>query len=184
MTKEQQELKGSFVGVDVKRRTRKKIFFDRVNKLINWDILSKELNKVIKRSHLNAAGRPAYPPVLLFKMMLLQTWYGLSDEGVEEMVNDSFSANEFCGLRVEDTVPDHSTLSRFRKELTEKKAMDRLLKKINQQLKKHGAIITGGTAMVDATITESPWEDRFPTYEIPLDRAESDEEQSEENTPN
>jgi transposase, IS5 family len=52
-----------------------------------------------------------------------QTWYDLSDMGVEDMVNDTSSANSFCGLRVEDTVPDHSTLSRFRSELYERSAM-------------------------------------------------------------
>jgi IS5 family transposase len=67
-------------------------------------------------------------------MMLLQTWYNLSDMGVEDMVNDTLSANAFCELRVEDTVPDHSTLSRFRSELSEKRAMDRLLTKLNNQL--------------------------------------------------
>ena len=79
-------------------------------------------------------GRPSYPGLLLFKMQLLQIWYNLSDPGVEDMVNDSLSAMRFCGLHIEDDVPDHSTLSRFRKELVEKKAYDRLLKKINQPL--------------------------------------------------
>ena len=46
--------------------------------------------------------------------MQLQTWYNLSDMGVEGMVNNTLSANAFCSLRVEDMVPDHSTLSRFR----------------------------------------------------------------------
>lgn len=68
-------------------------------------------------------------------MQLLQIWYNVSDPGVEDMVNDGLSAMCFCGLNIEDDVPDHSTLSRFRKELVEKKAYDRLLKKINQQLK-------------------------------------------------
>ena len=56
---------------------------------------------------MDAAGRPAYNPLVLFKMMLLQTWYNLSDMGVEDMVNETLPANAFCGLRVEDTVPDH-----------------------------------------------------------------------------
>ena len=80
-------------------------------------------------------------PLVLFKMMLLKTWYNLSDMGVEDMVNDTFSANAFCGLRVEDTVPDHSTLSRFRSELSEKRAMNRLLKQLNAQLERHGLCV-------------------------------------------
>jgi len=51
-------------------------------------------------------------------MQLVSIGYGLSDVQIEEMVNDSLSTMRFCGLALEDTVPDHSTLSRFRSELT------------------------------------------------------------------
>lgn len=163
----------SFVYYDVKRRTKKKLFFAQINQIINWNKISQELNKKIKRSNIDAYGRPAYPPIILFKMMLIQTWYKLSDEAVEEMINDSISANEFCDLKIEDTVPDHSTLSRFRKELTELKIMDKLLNKINRQLKKHMILITSGT-IVDATITESPWKNSQPHY-MSEDRKEEKE---------
>ncbi len=116
-----------------KRRTRSK-FLHQIDTLIGWAIFEKELHKVCKRSTHDAAGRAAYSPLVLFKMMLLQTWYNLSNMGVEDMVNDTSPANAFCGgLRVEDTVPDHSTLSRFRSELFEKRAMNRLLKTLNLQ---------------------------------------------------
>ena len=81
-------------------------------------MFEKALYKVCKRSVMDAAGRPSYNPLVLFKMMLLPTWYHLSAPGIEDMVNENFSANAFCGLRVEDTVPDHSTLSRCRRELS------------------------------------------------------------------
>lgn len=55
--------------------------------------------------------------------MIPQTWYNLSNKGVEDMVNENLAVNTFCGLRVEDTVSDYNTLSRFRSELTEKHAM-------------------------------------------------------------
>ena len=119
---------GSFVSVDVTRRTRKSKFLHPIDTLIDWSVFEKELHKVCKRSIQDAAGRPAYSPLVLFKMLLLQTWYNLSDMGVEDVVNDTLSANAFRGLRVEGTVPDHSTLSRFRSELSEKRAMNRPLK--------------------------------------------------------
>ena len=53
-------------------------------------------------------------------MKLISTWYGISDVQTEEVVNDSLSAFLFCGLAIEDSVPDHSTLSRFRGGLTSK----------------------------------------------------------------
>jgi len=73
--------------------------------------------------------------------------------GVEEMLNDTLSANAFCGLRVEDTVPGHSTLSRFRNELSEKRAMNRLLKALHAQLERLGIEVRKGGGIIDASIT-------------------------------
>jgi IS5 family transposase len=85
----------------------------------------------------------------------------------------------FCDLDIEDNVPDHSVLSRFRTELTEKKAFDRLLKKLNHQLAARKIIIKNGIGIVDATITDAP---RCPVgnpqYEVLEDRKE--EERSSE----
>jgi IS5 family transposase len=145
------------VGVDVSRRTRRSKFLQQIDALIDWTVFEKELYKVCKRSLQDAAGRPAYNPLILFKMMLLQTWYTLSDMGVEDMVNDTLSANAFCGLRVEDTVPDHSTLSRFRSELSEKRAMNRLLTKLNNQLEHHGIEVRKGGGIIDASITPTAY---------------------------
>ncbi len=72
---------GSFVSVDVTRRTRKSKFLQPIDTLIDWAVFEKELHKVCKRSMQDAAGRPAYNPLVLFKMMMLQTWYNLSDMG-------------------------------------------------------------------------------------------------------
>jgi len=74
-------------------------------------------------------------------MCLLQTWYGLSDYEVEDRVNDSISFGYFCGLTLEQPAPDHSTLSRFRKTLTEAKAFEPLFKLINTQLEQHKIIV-------------------------------------------
>jgi IS5 family transposase len=69
--------------------------------------MEKEIDKVYKRGK-SVDGRPAYKGILLFKMLLIDIWYGLSDERVEAMVNDSLSAMRFCDLFIEDDVPDHS----------------------------------------------------------------------------
>ena len=60
---------------------------------------------------------------------LISVWHSLSDLQTEAMVNDSFSAMRFCGLSIEDNVPDHSTLSRFRTELTWGKSIGLFIKK-------------------------------------------------------
>ena len=169
----------SFVSHHVVRRTRKNNFLRQIKQLIDWQPLEKEINKVYKRGK-SADGRPSYPGILLFKMLLLQTWYRLSDLGVEDMVNENLSAMYFCDLQIEDNVPDHSVLSRFRTELTQKKAFDRLLRKINKQLEQKGIMVKEGAALVDASITESP---RSPkgktTYEVVQDRKEDQRKKEE-----
>jgi transposase, IS5 family len=162
------KITGSFVSSDVSRRTRRSTFLHQIDTLIDWACLEKELYKVCKRSIQDAAGRPAYAPLILFKMMLLQTWYNLSDMGVEDIVNDTLSANAFCGLRVEDTVPDHSTLSRFRSELSEKRALHRLLNKLNAQLEHRGVLVQQGSGIIDASITPTLRKPKGkPTYILP-----------------
>ena len=120
----------SFVSEHVKKRTRKNLFFNQINQIIDWEPIEKELKKVYKRGE-KERGCKAYNPLLLFKMQLVSEWYDLSDVQTETMVNDSLSVMNFCGLSIEDDVPDHSTLSRFRSELTQKRAYDRILKRLN-----------------------------------------------------
>lgn len=112
----------SFVSGCVEKRIRKNVFFKQINMIIKWEEIEKEIAKVYKRGH-SAEERPAYSGLLLFKMLLPGIWYDLSDEKVDESVNENLSMMHFCGLNIEDNVPDHSVLSRFRTELTPKKRL-------------------------------------------------------------
>ena len=124
------------------------------------------------------AGRPSYSGLLLFKMSLLQTWYGLSDYEVEERVNDSLSFMKFVGLSLEDDVPDNTVLSRFRTELTNQGAHEGLLQSINQQLEDKGILVKKG-GIVDASITNSPRRPRGKKeYEVVEDREEPTEKKA------
>lgn len=122
--------------------------------LIDWRPIRTLINeKYTKRQ--NAAGAPAYDVILLFKMLLLQTWYGLSDCALEECVNDSVTFSRFLGLSMEAVSLDHSTISRFRTALTESGLMDKLLKAFNKQLSAHHISIKEGV-LIDASIVDSP----------------------------
>ncbi|MGI2298307.1 IS5 family transposase [Candidatus Cardinium hertigii] len=144
----------SLSDISASRRKCKHTFFDQINNLINWSLVEKELRMYYPKG-LRLSGKPAYSPLLLFKMLLLEQWYGLSDYQVEEEVNDRITFSRFCGISMDNSVPDHSVLSRFRTALTEKKALDRLLKIINDQLSNHGVLVQHG-AVVDASITPTP----------------------------
>ncbi|XOD68167.1 MAG: transposase [Flavobacteriales bacterium Tduv] len=76
--------------------------------------------------------QPAYSEISLFTMILLSNCCDFSDVGTKELVKASLSCMRFCGFRLENQIPDHTILCRFRNEIVGKKAYERLLKKINK----------------------------------------------------
>lgn len=139
---------------DLRSRKIKKTFFNQINTLLDWSKISKVIDTHYIRGK-SATGNPSYDGILLFKMCLLQTWYGLSDYEVEDRVNDSISFGYFCGLNIDQPSPDHSTLSRFRTSMTKVGAYEILFKEINSQLEKHQIIVKTG-AIVDASVIDTP----------------------------
>lgn len=75
-------------------------FFNQMDALIDWRPISNVIYKHYTKGS-TAVGKPSYDGLLLFKMCLLQTWYGLSDYEVVDRVNDSISFSKFCGLTLE-----------------------------------------------------------------------------------
>lgn len=74
---------------------------NQVDMMIDWRPIRTLINKKYTKKHTDAAGAPAYDVIVLFKMMLLQTRYGLSDCALEERINDSlsFSDSSVCRSR-------------------------------------------------------------------------------------
>jgi len=144
----------SFVAPFVDKHSRKNEFFAQINKLIQWKPITVKL-KMIYTKGLTDRGAKAYSPLLLFKMHLISKWYRLSDTQTETMVYDSISALKFCGLTLEDSVPGHSTLSRFKKELVNHGALKSLEKDIDAQLKKNKFKIQPGKGRIDAKILQA-----------------------------
>ena len=135
----------------VEKHVEKHPFFYEVQNIIDWDPLDEELRKVYTKG-MTDLGAKAYAPLLLFKMVLISHWYGLSDAQTEGMVNDSLSAMRFCDLTIEDSVPSHSTLSRFKKALKEKRAYKRMLAQFDSQLQEKGLQVVHGKAGIDARL--------------------------------
>lgn len=159
---------------DLRTRKIKTTFFTQINTLLDWDKLQKIINKHYSKGK-SAVGCPSYDGLLLFKMCLLQTWYGLSDYEVEDRVNDSISFSYFCGLNIDDVAPDHSTLSRFRTAMTKAQAYEPLFKEINSQLEAHQIIIKKG-ALVDASVIDTPLRPKGKTnFEVTKDREDQSE---------
>jgi transposase, IS5 family len=132
---------------------------DRLSGLVKWYRFEKVLNGLRD----GGSGRPAYPVLLMFKVLLLQSLYGLSDAEMEEALLDRLSFRRFVGLALSDAVPDHSTICRFRNMLVEQAVLERLFAELDRQLDKAGLILRRGT-MLDATVIETsaarPGDDR------------------------
>ncbi|OIO99714.1 MAG: hypothetical protein AUJ98_10255 [Bacteroidetes bacterium CG2_30_33_31] len=148
-----QETKIGFADLMVSGRKIKDEFFKQVDSIIDWKSIEKSIGKYYQKEE-SAAGLPQYEGIVLFKIYLLQTWYGLSDYELEDQVNDRISFSRFVGINLCETVPDHYFISRFRTKRTKKNAYDKIFNLTNKQLEQH-KIIVQEDIIVDASITDS-----------------------------
>jgi IS5 family transposase len=107
---------------------------DRLTEAVDWS----RFEHLLSRVYASVRGRPSYPPLVLFKCLLLQQWYRLSDPGLEEALGDRLSFRRFVGLALDEAVPDHSTLSRFRARLRQDNLAERLFNELNRRSRPPG----------------------------------------------
>ena len=138
-----------------------------MNTLLDWEGISAVIDKHYQKG-ISAIGKLSYSGLLLFKVCLLQTWYGLSDYEVGDRVNDSISFSYFCGLHIDKVDPDHSTLSRFRTALTKSDIFDLLLQTINNQLAQHKIPIKTVT-IVNASVIDTPLKPKGKTNHVVIE---------------
>jgi IS5 family transposase len=123
---------------------------------INWGKFREKLEEAIPvKSGTEKGGRPSYDLLLLFKICLLQSWYGLSDEQAEYQINDRLSFQRFLGLDMSSTVPDRNTIWTFKEKLSESGIPYDIFSAFNEELEGLGIITHKGT-LVDATFVEAP----------------------------
>jgi IS5 family transposase len=124
---------------------------DRLDGLVKWYRFEKLVGHLRSEA---TPGRPGYPPLVLFKAVLLGSLYGLSERELEEALLDRLSFRRFVGLSLEESVPDHTVLNRFRNALVSGGLLDKLFEELDRQLEKAGVILRRGT-MLDATVIET-----------------------------
>jgi IS5 family transposase len=123
---------------------------------INWSAIKEQLDTAIPdKTELGKGGRPPFSKLLLFKMCLLSSWYGLSDEQTEYQVNDRLSFQRFLGLGLNDKIPDRNTLWKFREDLTRSEKEYSIFSFFVEELEKLG-IVTRAGSIIDATFVEVP----------------------------
>jgi hypothetical protein len=128
---------------------------EKLNGLVPWEVFRKPLAKALKRSDGARGGRPPYDPVMMFKIMVLQALYGLSDDQAEFQIQDRLSFMRFLGLDLGDRVADAKTIWLFREHLTQAKAVENLFARFDKHLTRAGYLAMGGQ-IVDATIVAAP----------------------------
>ena len=165
-------------------RKSKRTFLDDVEELVDWTPIEKFLNKKLNRKA-NVVGTPAFPAIMMFKIILLQQWYGLSDPAMEVALYDRISFIKFIHYSIEQKMPDETTICRFRNGLTRLDIYQELLDMVNFQFEKKGLFVREG-AIVDATVVESASRPRKSVEVVAEDRSENSENSvdSEESSQN
>lgn len=129
---------------------------EKLQKHIDFEFFRSDLEKYFAQGKdYSKGGRPSYDYVLMFKILLLQRYYNLSDDAIEYAVLDRLSFMRFLGLNLNDKVPDAKTIWNFRDQLAQADMIKQLFKKLDKQLHKDGVIIKQGK-MIDASIVETP----------------------------
>ncbi|CAM5212695.1 Transposase, IS5 family OS=Bosea thiooxidans OX=53254 GN=SAMN05660750_03421 PE=3 SV=1 [Bosea thiooxidans] len=129
---------------------------EKLNAVVPWEVFRKPLVKALKRSDGAKGGRPPYDPVLMFKILVLQALYSLSDDQAEFQIMDRRTFGRFLGLLdAGDRVPDAKTIWLFREHLTQAGAVENLFARFDKHLARAGYLAMGGQ-IVDATIVPAP----------------------------
>ena len=128
---------------------------ERLVKVVDFEIFRSRLLAALRRSDRSQGGRPPYDPVLMFKILVLQALYSLSDDQTEFQIRDRLSFMRFLGLGLADKVPDAKTIWLFRELLVQAGAMEKLFSRFEEALRDKGYLAMGGQ-IVDATIVEAP----------------------------
>jgi IS5 family transposase len=127
---------------------------DELSKLIDWVAVAAVLDPLYS----GAKGEPAWPPLAMFKALLLSIWYDLSDVKLAEALDDRASFRRFCGFSANEATPERTAFVRYRRLLVAHKLDRSLFDTVTTQLKSKAVTVKTGT-LVDATIIASASED-------------------------
>ena len=106
-----------------------------LNDIIPWELFRDELESLHKKDRKSNAGRKPIDVILMFKLLILQQLYNISDEELEYQVKDRLSFMEFLNLGIEDPVPDATTVWLFRQRLKDHDKIETLFEQFSDYLK-------------------------------------------------
>ncbi len=128
---------------------------ERLNAVIDWESFRPRLTAVFKKEAKGPGGRPPYDYVVMFKILILQRLYGISDAQTEFQIKDRLSFMRFLGFSLCDTIPDEKTIWLYREQLVKADIIDTLFYRFTYQLEKKGLITRTGS-LIDASFVDVP----------------------------
>ena len=135
-----------------KRRTRRELFLEKMDKLVPWERLERRLEPFYPKA---GRGRRPYPLSVMLRVHCVQLFYNLSDPGMEDLLYEVVSVRRFVGLRLTEALPDETTILNFRHLLEKYDLGEGLFEEINAHLASRGHRLRTGT-IVDASIIDAP----------------------------
>ena len=120
---------------------------ERISGLLDWSRIA----AIVGVLRPGEVGRPPYDALRMFRALLVQQWYGLSDPGLEEALGDRVSFRRFCGFALDEATPDETTICRFRNDLKAAGLGDALFAEVAAQLDGAGFMVKAGT-LIDASL--------------------------------
>ena len=154
---EEMEKQLNFTDMEYSNRrkvTKREAFLNKMDAVLPW----KQWVELVQPYYpTGKRGRPPREIEVMLRMLMLQVWFNLSDEAVEDAIFDSYAMKSFMGLNFEsgEQVPDATTLCKFRKLLSAHGLQKAIFDQVQTVLEKAGKQVKGGT-IVDATIIEAP----------------------------
>jgi IS5 family transposase len=137
-----------------KKRTRREKFLAEMERVVPWAKLIAVIEPAYPTS--GRVGRQPMGVPKMLRMYLLQQWYGLADEALEDAIYDSQALRDFVGIDLSrESVPDATTLLKFRRLLEAGELTKAMFEEINAHLHQQGLLMRAGT-IVDATIIAAP----------------------------
>jgi len=128
---------------------------ERLSAAVDWELFRPQLKKCFKKEPKGPGGRPPYDYVMMFKVLILQRLYNLSDEQMQYQILDRLSFQRFLGQGLHSEVPDEKTIWLFREVLTKRGAIEKLFNRYRAHLEAKGLISNNGS-IIDASFVEIP----------------------------
>lgn len=137
-----------------RRTSKREAFLEKMDAILPWE------NWVALVAPYYPDGKRGRKPVeieQMLRMTMLQVWFNLSDEGIEDAIYDSYAMKSFMGsdFSAGEQVPDATTLCKFRKLLNEHGLQKKFFEQVQELLARERKLVSGGT-IVDATIINAP----------------------------